>query len=83
MSGPGGDQGIHFYDRYREDLDLIGSFGFDANRISLSWPRLMGDGSDPWNAKGADFYDRVIDRMLELGLEPWVTVHHWDLPLAL
>ena len=83
VAGPGGDQGIHFHDRYREDLDLISSFGFDANRISLSWPRLMGDGRDQWNSKGADFYDRVIDRMLELGLEPWVTVHHWDLPLAL
>lgn len=83
VAGQGGDQGIQFYDRYPEDLALISELGFDANRISLSWPRLMGDGRDPWNAKGAAFYDRVIDRMLELGLEPWVTVHHWDLPLAL
>ncbi|MBX3284709.1 MAG: family 1 glycosylhydrolase [Actinobacteria bacterium] len=83
VAGEGGDQGIQFHDRYEDDLALIHELGFDANRISLSWPRLMGNGRDPWNPKGADFYDRVIDRMLELGLEPWVTVHHWDLPLAL
>ncbi len=83
VAGEGGDQGIQFYDRYEDDLALIHELGFAANRISLSWPRLMGDGRDPWNAEGAAFYDRVIDRMLDLGLEPWVTVHHWDLPLAL
>lgn len=83
VKGSGGDQGIRFYDRWEADLDLISELGFGANRISLSWPRLMGDGRDPWNAKGAAFYDRVIDGMLERGQEPWVTVHHWDLPLAL
>ena len=83
VAGPGGDQGIQFHDRYADDLELISSLGFGANRISLSWPRLMGDGCGPWNPEGADFYDRVIDRMCELDLEPWITVHHWDLPLAL
>ncbi len=83
VKGAGGDQGIGFHERYPEDLDLIASLGFAANRLSLSWPRLMGEGRDPWNPKGADFYDRVIDRTLELGMEPWITVHHWDMPLAL
>lgn len=83
IPGPGADRGIGFYDRYREDQELIASLGFGANRISLSWPRLMGDGTGPWNPAGADFYDRVIDHMLEIGLEPWVTVHHWDMPLGL
>ena len=83
VPGQGGDQGIGFYERYADDIDMIGSLGFGANRISLSWPRLMGNGRDAWNPKGADFYDRVIDRTLELGMEPWVTVHHWDMPLAL
>src|SRR4051794_26223871 len=46
IKGHGGDQGIHFYDRWREDIDLIGSLGFQANRISLSWPRLMGTGRE-------------------------------------
>ena len=83
VAGDGGDAGIGFYDRWPEDLDLIASLGFGANRISLSWPRLMGDGRDRWNPRGADLYDRIIDGMLERGLQPWVTVHHWDLPLAL
>jgi beta-glucosidase len=83
VAGDGGDQGIRFYDRWTSDLDLIAELGFRANRISLSWPRLMGDGRGPWNPAGAAFYDRVIEGMLERGLEPWITVHHWDLPLAL
>ena len=83
VAGAGGDQGIQFYDRYEQDIDLIGSLGFGANRISLSWPRLMGDGRGPWNPEGAAFYDRVIDRILERGMQPWVTVHHWDMPLEL
>jgi beta-glucosidase len=83
VAGEGGDQGIGFYERSEEDLDLIASLGFRANRISLSWPRLMGDGRGPWNPAGADFYNRVIDGTLARGMEPWVTVHHWDMPLAL
>jgi beta-glucosidase len=78
-----GDIAIDSYHRYAEDLDLITSFGFAANRFSINWPRVYGDGRGPWNAKGGDYYDRVIDACLERGLEPWVTVHHWDLPLAL
>ena len=76
IAGEGGDQGIDFYNRYPEDIDLIKGFGFGANRISLSWPRLMGTGREALNPKGAEFYDRVIDATLEAGMEPWVTVHH-------
>ena len=83
IAGEGGDQGIRFHDCWEADLDLIAELGFRANRISLSWPRLMGDGRGQWNPAGAEFYDRVIDGMLARGLEPWITVHHWDLPLAL
>ena len=61
----------------------VADLGVKANRFSLAWPRLMGSGRDRWNQKGADFYHRVIERTLELGMEPWVTVHHWDLPLGL
>lgn len=78
-----GDEAIDFYHRYPEDIALIDELGFGAKRFSLSWPRLFGDGRGPLNPKGADFYDRVIDTCLEHGVEPWVTVHHWDLPLAL
>ena len=83
IAGEGGDQGIDFYNRYPEDIEMIKDLGFGANRISLSWPRLMGTGRERLNPKGADFYDRVIDATLEAGMEPWVTVHHWDIPLAL
>jgi beta-glucosidase len=75
--------GIDAYHRIDEDLDLIAGLGVGANRFSISWPRVYGDGRGPWNAAGAAYYDRLIDGCLERGLEPWVTVHHWDLPLAL
>lgn len=78
-----GDDAIDFYHRFPEDLDLIRDLGFRANRFSLSWPRLLGDGHGPANPKGIDFYNRVIDGCLERGIEPWVTVHHWDMPQAL
>lgn len=78
-----GEVGIGAYDRLDEDLDLIAGLGFGANRFSVNWPRVYGDGRGPWNAQGGDYYDRLIDGCLERGVEPWLTVHHWDLPLAL
>lgn len=81
--GAVGNEAIDFFNRYEDDLDLIAGLGVDANRFSINWPRVYGDGRGPWNDAGGDFYDRVIDAGLERGLEPWVTVHHWDLPLAL
>ena len=78
-----GLEGIDAYHRLDEDLDLIAGMGVNANRFSISWPRVYGDGRGPWNDKGGAFYDRMIDGCLERGLEPWLTVHHWDLPQAL
>ncbi len=78
-----GDDAIDFYHRYPEDIALIKELGFGANRFSISWPRIMGDGDGPPNQKGIDFYHRVIDACLEAGIEPWATVHHWDMPQAL
>lgn len=75
--------GIDAYHRMDEDLDLIAALGVDAYRFSISWPRVYGDGRGPWNDAGGAYYDRLIDGCLSRGLEPWVTVHHWDLPLAL
>ena len=74
---------IDAFHRSDEDLDLIASLGVDANRFSINWPRVYGDGRGPWNEAGGAYYDRVIDGCLARGVEPWVTVHHWDLPLAL
>ncbi len=74
---------IDAYHHLDEDLDLIAGLGVGANRFSINWTRVMGDGRGPWNDAGGAYYDRLIDGCLARGLEPWVTVHHWDLPLAL
>ena len=71
------------YNRWPEDLDLIRDGGFDAYRFSLAWPRLIPEGTGAVNQAGLDFYDRLIDGMLERGLKPYATLYHWDLPSAL
>lgn len=81
--GPAGEVAIDAYHRFADDLALIAGLGFGANRFSLAWTRILPDGAGKPNAAGIDFYDRVIDACLERGLEPWVTLYHWDLPLSL
>jgi beta-glucosidase len=71
------------YNRWPADLDLIRDAGFDAYRFSLAWPRLIPEGTGAVNQAGIDFYDRLIDGMLERGLKPFATLYHWDLPSAL
>jgi beta-glucosidase len=72
-----------FYHRYPEDIALLKEMNFNAFRFSLSWSRLLPQGTGAVNPKGVDFYNRVIDNCLELGIVPWVTLYHWDLPQAL
>jgi beta-glucosidase len=72
-----------FYHRYKEDIDLVKSMGFDSFRFSLSWSRIIPDGNGQVNPAGIEFYNRVIDYCLLKGLEPWVMLYHWDLPQAL
>lgn len=71
------------YHRWPEDLDLVRDGGFDAYRFSFAWPRLIPEGTGAVNQAGLDFYDRLIDGMLERGLKPFATLYHWDLPSAL
>ena len=71
------------YNRWPEDLDLIRDGGFDAYRFSFAWPRLIPEGTGATNQAGIDFYDRLIDGMLERGIKPYATLYHWDLPSAL
>jgi len=71
------------YNRWPEDLDLIRDGGFDGYRFSFAWPRLIPQGTGAVNQAGLDFYDRLIDGMLERGLKPFATLYHWDLPSAL
>ncbi len=76
------NQSSDFYNLYPQDLDIMHSMSIPNFRFSISWPRVMPDGVTV-NRKGLDFYHRVIDKCLENGIEPWVTLYHWDLPLAL
>ncbi len=70
------------YHRFGEDLDLLEDAGMDAYRFSTSWARVMPDGRSV-NPEGLDYYDRLVDAMLERGLKPFQTLYHWELPSAL
>ncbi|OCX53435.1 beta-glucosidase [Mucilaginibacter sp. PPCGB 2223] len=73
-----------FYNRYREDILLIKQLNIPNFRFSVAWPRIMPDGTQAsLNQAGIDFYNRVIDFCLENGIEPWVTLYHWDIPHVL
>ncbi|MDP4151140.1 MAG: GH1 family beta-glucosidase [Bacteroidota bacterium] len=72
-----------FYHRYKDDLLLAKALGFTAFRFSISWPRILPEGIGTVNKEGIAFYHRVIDECLHLGLTPYVTLYHWDLPAAL
>ncbi|MCA9778348.1 MAG: beta-glucosidase [Candidatus Eremiobacteraeota bacterium] len=71
------------YHRLAEDVRWMKDLGHNAYRFSLSWPRIVPGGRGSSNPKGLDFYDRLIDGLLENGIEPNVTLYHWDLPLEL
>ena len=78
-----GDVACDFYHRYPQDIAIMRELGITDFRMSLSWSRLFPDGGARRNAKGFDFYDRVIDALLDAGIEANVTLYHWDLPQAL
>jgi len=82
-NGDTGEHACDHYHRMESDLDLARDLGLDAYRFSIAWPRVVPDGRGPVNAKGLDFYERVVDGCLERGLEPCATLYHWDLPLSL
>ncbi len=71
------------YHRYRDDVALLGRLGIPNYRLSVAWPRIFPEGDGAPNPKGLDFYDRLIDALLENGVTPWITLYHWDLPQAL
>ena len=84
-NGDTGDVACDHYHRWPEDLTLMAQLGIDTYRFSIAWPRIQptGKGTDPANLPGLDFYDRLVDALLERGIEPMPTLFHWDLPQAL
>ncbi|OUC92114.1 GH1 family beta-glucosidase [Streptosporangium minutum] len=83
VNGENADIAIDHYHRYRDDVRMMADLGLGAYRFSVSWPRIQPDGSGAVNAKGLDFYSRLVDELLASGVDPWVTLYHWDLPQAL
>ena len=78
-----GDVACDHYHRYKEDVALMKSLGLKAYRMSISWPRVLPGGKGEVNEKGMAFYSSLLDELLDAGIEPYVTLYHWDLPQAL
>ncbi|KAK2440233.1 beta-glucosidase [Trifolium repens] len=79
-----GDVAVDHYHHYLEDIDLIAKLGFSAYRFSISWSRIFPDGlGTKVNEEGITFYNNVINALLDRGIQPFVTLYHWDLPLHL
>ncbi|TPG42061.1 GH1 family beta-glucosidase [Flavobacterium pectinovorum] len=69
-----------FYNSYQNDIDLINELNIPNFRFSISWSRIMPTGTHPVNQAGIDYYNKIIDSLLASGIEPWITLYHWDLP---
>ena len=78
-----GDVACDHYHRFKEDVKMMADLGLKAYRFSISWPRIQPLGYGATNEEGIRFYSDLIDTLLEHNIEPWVTLYHWDLPLAL
>lgn len=82
INADNGDVACDHYHRYRDDVALMADLGLQTYRFSTSWSRVRPDGG-PVNAKGIDFYSRLVDELLAKNIKPWLTLYHWDLPQAL
>ncbi|HEX2914367.1 MAG TPA: GH1 family beta-glucosidase [Chloroflexia bacterium] len=83
LNGDSGKVADDHYHRWREDIGLMRQLGFKAYRFSIAWPRILPQGRGEVNQKGLDFYDRLVDGLLEAGIAPYATLYHWDLPQVL
>ncbi|MCW3813252.1 GH1 family beta-glucosidase [Micromonospora sp. DR5-3] len=83
VAGHTGDVACDHYHRMPEDVRLMADLGLTSYRFSISWPRVQPGGSGPANQAGLDFYRRLVDELLAHGIEPWLTLYHWDLPQPL
>jgi beta-glucosidase len=83
LGGDTGEHGAQQYTRYLEDIALMRSLHVGAYRFSIAWPRIVATGSGAINKPGLDYYDRLVDGLLDAGIQPWATLYHWDLPQPL
>ena len=81
--GSSGEVACDHYNRFSEDVALMKRMGLHAYRFSIAWPRVIAQGTGAVNANGLDFYERLVDELLEAGITPMPTLYHWDLPQAL
>jgi beta-glucosidase len=82
-NGDTGNIAADHYHRFEQDVALMAELGLRAYRFSIAWPRIQPDGRGPALQRGLDFYRRLVDCLLDHGIEPWVTLYHWDLPQVL
>lgn len=82
-NGDTGDIACDHYHRYKDDVQLMRALGLQGYRFSIAWARVLPEGTGRINQKGLDFYSRLVDELLENGIEPNATLFHWDLPAAL
>jgi beta-glucosidase len=82
VNGDTGDVACDHYHRWADDLELMSSLGLESYRFSIAWPRVQPDGRGALNVKGVAFYRRLVEQLLERGIEPVATLYHWDLPQA-
>ena len=78
-----GDISCDHYHKFKEDVKLMSELGLKAYRFSISWSRIIPDGTGKVNQSGIKFYSELIDELLKYGIEPYITLYHWDLPYAL
>lgn len=81
--GHTGEVACDHYHHFKADVALMKQIGLKAYRFSVAWPRVIPQGTGAVNPKGLEFYDRLIDELLGAGIQPWVTLYHWDTPLAM
>jgi beta-glucosidase len=81
--GDNGEIACDHYHRYKDDVALMTDIGLQAYRFSISWPRVLPDGTGKVNQQGLDFYSNLVDALLENNIDPWITLFHWDFPYAL